>query len=203
MPVASALALAVAGSPHPALPQALGGMITGADFDHILQIAAAHGVAEPRVDDDGEAWIRGEMDGIVYTIHFLNCIPVPPCTSVQFRAWWASEGAHSIEAMNGWNRDRRFSTAYLDSAGNATIEFDVNLAGGVSAENFDDTVQWWQAVLHQFSEMVIEPGYATGRASAANDALPEDAGQSEGGALVTPAPGIAPPSAGLRPVPER
>ena len=36
---------------------------------------------------------------------------------------------------------------------------DVNLAGGVSAVNFDDSIQWWQAVIRQFREQVIDPGY--------------------------------------------
>ena len=65
--------------------------------------------------------------------------------------------------MNQWNRDRRFSSAYLDSGDNATIEFDMNLAGGVTAVNFDDTVQWWQAVLGQFTEMVVTPGFEAAR----------------------------------------
>lgn len=137
----------------------LQGMVTGNDYDRIFEILAAYGPVERRSDTDGN-WIRGEMDGVVYSLSFLNCDDAHAnCTSVQFRAWWESNGAHSVEAMNQWNIDRRFSAAYLDARGNATIEWDVNLAGGVSAANFDDNVQWWQAVLGQFLDTVIEPGY--------------------------------------------
>jgi hypothetical protein len=140
---------------------ALGGMVTGNDFDRIMELARAYGPVERRQDSDGY-WIRGEMDGIVYTISFLNCNDQHlACTSVQFRAWWESNGAHTIEAMNQWNRDRRFSAAYLDSNNNATIEWDVNLAGGVTAVNFDDSIQWWQSVVRQFREQVIDPGFAS------------------------------------------
>jgi hypothetical protein len=138
---------------------ALGGMVTGMDIDRIAQIAGAYGPATRQPDDDQGPWIRGEMDGTIYTISFLNCQNGANCTSVQFRAWWNSEGAHTLEMMNDWNRQRRFSDAYLDSRGNATIEFDVNLAGGVTAVNFDDTVQWWRAVLREFRSTVIDPGY--------------------------------------------
>jgi hypothetical protein len=151
-------ALALAAAPAAAQP-ALEGLITGSDIDRITLIAAAYGPARRQPDDEHGPWIRAELDGIVYTISFLNCQNGTNCTSVQFRAWWESEGAHTVEMMNEWNRDRRFSDAYLDRRGNATIEFDVNLAGGVTAVNFDDTVQWWRAVLREFRSTVIDPGY--------------------------------------------
>lgn len=162
----------------PALAQQpLTGMVTGNDVDRILQLAQTYGPVERREDTDG-VWIRGTMDDTVYTISFLNCDDSHAnCTSVQFRAWWQSNGAHSIEAMNQWNRDRRFSSAYLDSNDNATIEWDVNLAGGVTATNFDDSIQWWQAVLRQFRESVIDPGYA------------EHPGSAPSATPSTPAPG--------------
>ena len=139
----------------------LGGILTGLDIDRIVQIAAAYGPAERRTDEfDGSAWIRAESDGIIYSIAMRNCQDGQNCTSVQFRAWWNSEGAHTLQAMNDWNRERRFSSAYLDSDDNATISYDVNLAGGVTAVNFDDTVQWWLAVLDEFRGLVIDPGYA-------------------------------------------
>lgn len=156
-----ALAAALTG---PALAQqtALGGMVTGSDIDRIVEIARAYGTAERQPDDNDGPWIRANMDGVVYTISFLNCTNGQNCSSVQFRAWWNSEGSHDVEAMNNWNRERRFSDAYIDSRGNATIEYDVNLAGGVTAVNFDDTVQWWQAVLREFRNTVIDPGYESG-----------------------------------------
>lgn len=147
-------------SPGIAQAPGLAGMITGQNVDRIAEIARAYGPAERRTDGaESGPWIRAEMDGIVYTITFLNCTDGALCTSAQFRAWWTSEGAHSLQAMNDWNRERRFSAAYLDSNGDATLEYDVNLAGGVMAVNFDDTVQWWQAVLQEFRSTVIVPGF--------------------------------------------
>ena len=146
------------------LPQAvaarIGGMITGQDVDRVVELASAYGPATRRFDDaeDGP-WIRAEMEDVIYTISFLNCTAGENCTSVQLRAWWESGGAHTLEQMNAWNRDRRFGTAYLDADQNATVEFDINLAGGVTAANFDDTLQWWQVVLRGFVNEVIEPGY--------------------------------------------
>ena len=164
MPISMRIvAVFVAGiSSTPALGQAmLGGMITGNDVDRVAEIAAAYGPAtRESVNPGEEPWIRAEIDGIVYSISFLNCTAGRDCTSLQLRAWWESDGVHSIEAMNTWNRERRWSAAYLDIDNNATIEFDVNLAGGITAVNFDDTMQWWDAVLREFREDVIDPAYA-------------------------------------------
>lgn len=190
-PLVSALALAAA----PALAQSpnlapnLGGMVSGNDVDRIIEITTAYGPAERRTDDsDGTPWIRAEIDGMIYTISFLNCEGATNCTSVQFRAWWTSDGAHSLEDMNRWNRERRFSDAYLDGNNNATIEFDVNLAGGVTAVNFDDTLQWWRAVLREFRSNVIDPGYAASGAPAAPPTAPTLAPPPAGVAPSQPAP---------------
>lgn len=161
MRLAAGLALGLStGAPALAQSTQLGGMITGNDIQRVIQLAEAYGPVERNQDADG-TWLRGEMDGLVYTISFLNCDEqMVNCTSVQFRAWWESENRVTFEHVNSWNRDRRFGEAYLDSNNNATIEWDVNLAGGVTAVNFDDSIQWWQTVMTQFRDEVIDPQFS-------------------------------------------
>lgn len=174
-PIAAALFATIIVTPISAQVP-LGGMVTGNDLDRIQEIAAAYGPVERR-EEGGSTWLRGEMDETLYSITLMNCDDNGGnCTTLQFRAWWESDGAHSMESMNQWNVNRRFSAAYLDDAGNATIEFDVNLAHGVSAINFDDTVQWWEVVLRQFREEVIDPGYEARNAGAARPPSPPSKG---------------------------
>lgn len=152
-------AWAVLGLPVGAQSVQLGGVVTGNDIQRVQELAQAYGAVERRQDDDG-TWLRTEFDGLVYTISFLNCNDQNlNCTSVQFRAWWTTEGRITLEQVNQWNRDRRFSAAYLDSNNNATIEWDMTLAGGVTAVNFDDGIQWWHTVLRQFRDEVIDATY--------------------------------------------
>lgn len=153
----------------PAIAQSaqLGGVVTGNDVQRIQDLAQAYGPVERRQDNDG-TWLRAEFDGLIHTISFLNCNDQRVnCTSVQFRAWWESEGRVTLEQVNQWNRDRRFSAAYLDSNNNATIEWDVTLAGGVTAVNFDDALQWWHTVLRQFRDEVVEANQPAGASGAA------------------------------------
>lgn len=145
-------------APSLAFAQApLGGIVTGNDIDRIAEILRAYGTVEANNDETG-IWHRVDYNGTIYSVSFLNCDDSGArCTSVQFRAWWRTEGRVPLEPLNAWNRDRRFSDAYQDSNGNATVEYDVNLVGGVTAVNFDDSVQWWHAVLDQFFSEVIAP----------------------------------------------
>ena len=55
--------------------------------------------------------------------------------------------------MNAWNRDRRFGKAYIDADGDIAIEMDVNLWGGVTPKNLDDTFDWWRIVLERAGEV--------------------------------------------------
>ena len=150
----------------------LGGVVTGNDVQRVQELAQAYGPVERRQDEDG-TWLRAEFDGLVYTISFLNCNEqLVNCTSVQFRAWWESDNRITLEQVNQWNRDRRFSAAYLDSNNNATIEWDVTLAGGVTAVNFDDALQWWHTVLRQFREEVIDPTFGGASAGGGGGSAP-------------------------------
>lgn len=88
-----------------------------------------------------------------YTVAFFECTRNRDCQSVMFRAGFRAKGQTPAE-MADWNRDQRFGKAYLDQAGNPIVEFNVNLAGGVSQANLVDSVDRWQAVLSAFAEHV-------------------------------------------------
>ena len=59
-----------------------------------------------------------------------------------------------MEAINAWNRDKRFGKAYLDSDLDAVIEYDVNLEHGISRENLDSTFQVWSLILKQYADYI-------------------------------------------------
>jgi hypothetical protein len=53
-----------------------------------------------------------------------------------------------------WNEDRVWGRAFIDPDNDPWIDLAVNLKGGVSPENFNDTVSWWWAVLRDFEEHI-------------------------------------------------
>ncbi|WP_372004275.1 YbjN domain-containing protein [Tistrella mobilis] len=139
-------------------PQAVAAqqMIDGSDPDQILNLARGYGSANLEKSDNGDPLIRGRIDGVGYAIFFNDCTNNRDCDTLGFYAGWTDTnvtGAHVAE----WNRSKRFSRAYIDDEGDPVLEFDVNLKGGVSRRNFDDTLDWWKTVMLDFRDQVINP----------------------------------------------
>lgn len=125
-------------------------LVDGSDPVRILEMAQGHGSAELGKDSVGDPMVTGRLSNIHYVIFFYGCNDAgKQCDSLQFRASWSVDGV-SQDLMNEWNRTKRFGKAYLNEEGNARIEMNVNLDYGVSAENLNDTFDWWRIALEEF-----------------------------------------------------
>lgn len=145
--VSGSLALAPA-----AMAQSL---IEASDVDAIANIARGYGSATIQTDSAGDPQILGRIDGVQYTVNFYGCTNGANCSTIQFRAAWTNPGSVTVDHMNSWNQDKRFGKAYMDYDNDPVIEWDVNLFGGVSARNLDDTFDWWKIVLENFSDDIF------------------------------------------------
>lgn len=134
----------------PASAQAL---IDATRPNEVLAIAQNYGSGQLDVDGVGDPMIIGEMEDVTYTVVFYGCQNNVNCTSLLFRAGFSKPG-FSTGDMNVWNAERLFGRAYIDNEGDPIIEMTVNLFGGVSAQNLDDTFDWWRVVLTQFKEHI-------------------------------------------------
>lgn len=141
----STLALAPAASGAQAL-------LDASDPEAIANIARGYGAVEVTSDALGDPMLRGRMDGTQYLVLFYGCENGRNCTNIQFRAAWVNTGAVTQNTILAWNRDNRFGKATLDAENDPVIQWDVNLFGGVSRANLDDTFDWWRVVLDGFAD---------------------------------------------------
>lgn len=141
----STLALAPAASGAQAL-------LDASDPEAIANIARGYGAVEVTSDAVGDPMLRGRMDGTQYLVLFYGCENGRNCTNIQFRAAWVNTGAVTQNTILAWNRDNRFGKATLDAENDPVIQWDVNLFGGVSRANLDDTFDWWRVVLDGFAD---------------------------------------------------
>lgn len=126
-------------------------LVMADDPEKILEIARGFGSAEIEQDGNGDPIIRARMEGTTYSILFFGCEEGVNCSSIQF--WtYLSAPDDPLVAVNAWNRDIRFGKAYIDGDGDVVIEMDVNLWGGVTPKNLDDTFDWWRAVLDRVDQ---------------------------------------------------
>lgn len=126
------------------------GLIDAGRPERIVEIARGFGTAELEKDKTGDPKISGRMDGTRYVIFFYGCKGGKSCKSIQFFASFESKKQLGLLDLNEFNRSNRFTKVYLDKDNDPALELDMNLDGGVSKKNIDDTFDWWKTVLLNF-----------------------------------------------------
>jgi hypothetical protein len=129
-------------------------LIDASDPAQIATIARGYGAVELTVDGVGDPMLQGRMDGNQYRVYFHGCNEGRDCTNIQFLAGWVNSGNMTHATMRSWNAENRFGKALLDADNDPVIQWDVNLFGGVSRANLDDTFDWWRLVMNAFAEYV-------------------------------------------------
>jgi len=127
--------------------------IDGSQVDEILNLARGYGAATIETQSNGDPKISGRIEGVAYQVFFMNCTENANCEDLNFYAGFL-DNKQSLEAINAWNRDKRFGKAYLDSDLDAVIEFDVNLEHGVTQKNLDAAFYLWSLVLDQYTTYI-------------------------------------------------
>ena len=127
--------------------------ITGANTDEILNIARGYGAATLATQSNGDPQINGKINGISYQVYFRNCTDNTNCEDLNFYLGFL-DLKPSLEVINDWNYNKRFSRAYLDEDKDACVEMDIDLVQGVSAEYLDAQFNLWNMILTQFAEHV-------------------------------------------------
>ena len=146
-----AAAVLVLGGAAGAMAQQL---VDGTNVDEVANIARGFGSVTMDKATNGDPMIEGKIEGVSYYLFFRNCADDnTQCEDLNFYAGFL-DNKQTMEAINAWNRDKRFGKAYLDSDLDAVIEYDVNLEHGISRENLDSTFQVWSLILKQYADYI-------------------------------------------------
>ena len=128
--------------------------VRGADVVRIMSQASY----KPKLSDDsyGDPLVSVTSGGLIYEIQFYGCETAEPreCTSLMYSAGFDANGSRSPELMNLWNRDRRFTRAYMEEDGDLRLEMDVVVAGGVTEDMLGNHVSVWDEALAEFSSHI-------------------------------------------------
>ncbi|MBK8083248.1 MAG: YbjN domain-containing protein [Devosia sp.] len=128
-------------------------LLDGGRVDEILVMASAYGTASLEAQANGDPRIAGDIGGVPYQLFFLNCTANTDCEDLNFYAGFR-DIKPTMDALNAWNRDKRFGNAYLDADLDAVIEYDVNVQYGVSRDNLDAAFGLWTLLSGEFADYV-------------------------------------------------
>ena len=128
-------------------------LITGADTAEILNAARGYGAASLTTQSNGDPQITGKIEGVTYQVYFRNCTDGTDCEDLNFYLGFL-DIKPSLEDINEWNFNKRFSRAYLDQDQDACVEMDLDLVKGVTAEYLDSQFGLWAMIVGQFADHV-------------------------------------------------
>lgn len=124
-------------------------LLTGSNTDEILAAAKVIGTATMATQQNGDPLINGTVDGSAYQIYFKNCTANASCEDLNFYVGFSAKP--SLDVINDWNRDKRFSRAYLDEVADAVVEMDLDLVQGVTSGYLTSQFDLWRQVVAQFA----------------------------------------------------
>lgn len=125
-------------------------ILTSITADEMATILKDMGFSpELATDSAGDPMIRLPVEGLKSLIFFYGGSG-GRYESYQYSAGFRMETKPGHEAVNEWNRKKRFGKVYLDSEDDPHIEMDVSLSGGVQREYISETVRTWRAVFGAF-----------------------------------------------------
>lgn len=134
-------------------PAAAQDVVSAAEPQRVLEVVQAFGQATLSKSRGGDPQIQGQIGRIPVWIDFFNCEQSQNCRYVIFSTAFRNTVA-TADSINRWNLNAKFGRASIDPRGNATLEMPVNLFGGVTRSNFDDTVEWWSVIAENFRDYV-------------------------------------------------
>ncbi|WP_421702546.1 YbjN domain-containing protein [Aliiroseovarius sp.] len=95
-------------------------------------------------DSVDDPMITVRHSGSEYIIFFYDCTGGADCGSIQFYSGYDTGSSVSIDMVNQWNTDHRYSRAYVNDGGTTKLEYDVYMGGqGMSDVDFASVVALW------------------------------------------------------------
>ncbi len=132
-----------------------GDLITGNALDAIVASMERNGLkVELTEDSGGDPRIRSTDEDNPFSVHFYSCTDNTDCGVIQFSAGWNLKNGITLAKIEEWNATKLWGQAYRDEDKDPWLAMTVNLKGGVTVENFDDTVDWWRVVSGDFEKHI-------------------------------------------------
>lgn len=151
---ASLSTVAIAQTP-PSAERVRGGMFDASDPPGIARFMEKTGYrVTVGADNRGDPVITGRISRTDYVIQFYECENGSFCNSIQFIAAVATPPGVTAETANAFNARWRYVRLTL-ADNQARLQMDVNLDAGVTADNFEDTLDIWKQLLETFERDIL------------------------------------------------
>lgn len=130
-------------------------VVDATEPDRLVEIIQALGYrAQLTTDEVGDPMISSSVSGTDFTIFFYGCEDNAACKLLLFRVGYDLPEGTTLEVVNAWNKNEVVGRAHLDEENDPWLEMVVNMDGGVSRANFEDTFDWWEVTVAKFEQHI-------------------------------------------------
>jgi hypothetical protein len=151
LPPAAALSLVLA---HPA---AAAELVDASEPETLVAIIQELGYrAKLETDGLGDPLIVSSVGGTEFSIQFYGCneLTHAACKLLLFKVGYDLDEGTTHAVINEWNATKLVGRAYLDDESDPWFEMPVNMDGGISRPNFEDTFDWWEVSIEGFEDHI-------------------------------------------------
>ena len=130
-------------------------IVSAENPDALIEIIRELGFqAKLETDDVGDPVILSSSGGVDFRIYFYECKNNRRCKSLHFSVGYDVADGVSLDAVQQWNADKRFASAYLDNESDPFLQMDINTDGGVTQQNFENSFHLWQSLKGEFEQFI-------------------------------------------------
>jgi hypothetical protein len=130
-------------------------IVSAENPDALIDIIQGLGFqAKLEKDDIGDPVIRSSSGGVDFRIYFYECKNNKRCKSLHFSVGYDLADGSSLDAVQAWNADKRFASAYLDADSDPFLQMDINTDGGITQQNFENSFELWQSLKGEFEQFI-------------------------------------------------
>jgi len=153
--MAAGLAPMATAQTPPSAERVRGGMFDASDPAGIARFMEKTGYrVELRSDTKGDPVITGRISRSDYVIQFYECEQGLTCNSIQMMSQAAKPATLNGDTANAFNARWRYVRVTYDAT-QVKLQMDVNLDAGVTADNFEDTLDIWRQLLEIYEKDVL------------------------------------------------
>ena len=128
-------------------------VVTSLTLEEMEAILKEAGYRYERVKKDAEVFFVLRMRDLKAALFLMDC-KEGRCGSLQLYAGFNMEKPPTLERINAWNREKRFSRAYLDKDGDPVLESELDLEGGVTRQAIISFLETFETSLSRFATWI-------------------------------------------------
>jgi hypothetical protein len=147
---------AISFAQSPETPPAPPAVFTQFKPDDVVAILKDAGYSAELIHQNNSYRIGTGMGGRRISL-YLYCDDNANCTSLTWELDFKPSPDFTMTMANKWNRDKRYSKAYIDTDGGMVVQYDLAFSGGLTKDAIAESARLFERIVGLFDTYINSP----------------------------------------------